>query len=57
MRIERLVRGQTQAECAEAMGVGRVAYVQMENGPRKIGALELAKLCEFWRMPYNRLFV
>lgn len=56
-RAVREAKGQTQAQAAKAIGISRVAYCQMENGKRKVAALELAALCEFWKVPYKTLFV
>lgn len=49
-------KGQTQEQAAQAIGLSRVAYCQLENGKRKAKALELAGLCEFWKVPYKTLF-
>ncbi len=56
IRAERKNRRQSQQAVADAIGMKRVVYSQMENGPRKIMALELAALCEFWKVSYSTLF-
>ena len=57
IRSMREAKDQTQEEVARAIGMGRVSYSQMETGSRKVMALELAALCEFWRVPYEAMFV
>lgn len=53
----RLEQGQTQGFVADKLGIRRTSYCQMENGKRKIAALELAALCELWGKSYNEMFV
>lgn len=57
IRSMRVTKGQTQAEVAQVIGLCRTAYCQLENGKRGCKALELAALCELWRVPYSTLFV
>jgi transcriptional regulator with XRE-family HTH domain len=53
----REAKSQTQEEVSKAIGMGRVSYSQMENGSRKVMALDLAALCEFWKVPYEAMFI
>ncbi len=53
----RLKQGQTQSFVADKIGMTRSSYCLMENGKRKIMALELAALCELWGKSYNEMFV
>lgn len=55
-RKARIAKGQTQAQVAQALGMPRTSYCQLENGKRKALALEVAALCEMWGIPYNNLF-
>lgn len=52
----REARGKTQTEVAEAIDMNRTSYALMEQGKRKVMALELASLCEYYTVPYSRLF-
>lgn len=52
----RQARGKSQVEVAQAIGMNRTSYVLMEQGKRKVMALELAALCEYYRVPYKELF-
>ena len=52
----RMSRGYTQLDIALELGMNRTSYVQMENGKRGIGALELAKLAEFYGLSYEFMF-
>lgn len=56
IREERTARSWSQGQCARAMGISRTSFTMIENGVRKITALELAALCEAWQLPYERLF-
>ena len=53
----RVEQGQTQGFIAEKLGMNRTSYCQMENGKRKVMALELAALCELWGKSYNEMFI
>ena len=53
----REAKGHTQEQIAKVMGMSRPSYCQLEAGKRQVMALELAALCEFWGVPYERMFV
>lgn len=56
VRVIRESRGKTQAEVARAIGMNRTSYVLMEQGRRKVMALDLAALAEYYSVPYESLF-
>lgn len=57
IKAMRGAKGHTQEQAARAMGISRPSYSQIENGKRQVMALELVALCDFWGIPYKRMFV
>lgn len=43
----------SQKEVATCLGMGRLAYLGIENGPRKIFALELQRIAEFYGIKFQ----
>jgi transcriptional regulator with XRE-family HTH domain len=52
----RNARGFTQAQIADALGVSRATYINMENGKRDLTAGELEELAVFYNITIPELF-
>ena len=48
LKFYRFLKGSSQDECAEVINVSRTAYVQIESGNRKLNALELEQLANYF---------
>ncbi len=46
--------GLTQEEVARSISMSRTALVEIENGQRKVEALELSRLAKIYRQPVSR---
>lgn len=58
LRAERVAKGLTQDEMAEAMGFkSRAAYAKRENGIVGIGADELALISEILDIPLTQMHI
>lgn len=58
LRAERVAKGLTQDDMAEAMGFkSRAAYAKRENGIVGIGANELAQISEVLDIPLTQMYI
>lgn len=55
IRQLRRLRGETQSETAEGVGLSRCTYAKLESGARGLSATEMIRAADHFRVPVDDL--